>query len=116
MKKYATLCFFAFAFIVGTQFNFAQQETFNANELAIKKTESLKMIMDLDNEQQNQLIYLFQSNEELKNQISKQTRDGVISLKRLKAIENKEEAKLKQVLSEKQYNIYLENKKKKNDQ
>ena len=103
---------FAFAFIFGTQSNYAQQETFNANELAIKKTEGLKMIMDLDNEQQKSLINLFQSNEELKTKLASQTRDGVIHLKRLAAIEQKEETKLKEILNEKQFNLFLENKKK----
>lgn len=108
MKKYFTLCLFAFAMLFATQNTFAQ-EAFNANESAIKKTEELKKIMDLTQDQQKQIIDLLTYNEGLKHELNEQkVKDGVVALKRFKVIEDNTNFKLKKILTEKQYTIYQE--------
>lgn len=109
MKKYFTLCAFALAMLFTT--NTFAQEKFNANEIAIKKVEKLKTIMDLDSKQQAKIIAVYEDYENLAHKIKSQTRDGVIHLKRMRSMEEKVENNIQDILNEKQYKIYQEHKK-----
>ena len=112
MKKYLKLSFLTFALVYGMNCSYGQDGNINAKDIAIKKTESLKTIMNLDNQQQKHLIYLFQTNEMLKNKLASQNTDGVIYLKGLRDIEKKEELRIKDILNDEQIKLFLENKEK----
>jgi predicted transcriptional regulator len=108
MKKYFNLCLLVLAFVLTTQSSFAQKRL-DPNEIAIKKTEQLKTVMDLSNDQQKELIKLFQSFEEIENKFKSQSNEGVINQSRKEGLDKKLDYKLQHLLNEKQYKIYLKN-------
>ena len=111
MKKYAVLCVFVLGLIFSTQIN--AQEKIKIKEVAVKKVESFKQIMDISSAQQHQLLDLyfeFESNKQ--NVASTQARDGVQKLRDERSLEEKLESQLQNILNKKQYILYKQHQKK----
>ena len=112
MKKYAALFVFVFSLIFSLQTATAQDKV-NTNELAIKKVENLKKILNLNNDQQKQLVNLYETFENNKQKVAfEQSRDGVKQLKQERSLEEKLEEQLKGILDKQQYSTFVEYRKK----
>jgi len=112
MKKYAALFVFVFSLVFSIQTTNAQDK-FNANELAIKKVENLKKVLNLNNDQHKQLVVLYQAFENNKKKAAfQQSRDGVKQLKQERNLQEKLDKKLQDVLNNEQFNTLIEYRKK----
>ena len=111
MKKYAALFVFIFSLAFSTQTATAQSKI-NANELAIKKVENLKKVLNLNNDQLKQLVALYQAFENDKKATLEQSRDGVKQLKQERSLQENLDEKLKNVLDADQFDTLIKYRKK----
>ncbi|MEZ4803642.1 MAG: hypothetical protein R2797_12795 [Gelidibacter sp.] len=107
MKKIITLCFFAFAFIVGTQTVAAQSMT-DINAVAAHKTQELKKAIKFNNATENSVFKAYQAYEKkIYSMNDLIARGKTISDEDRAKIENMLTDKFKSIFTEEQFNQYL---------
>ena len=108
MKKIMTLCFFAFAMVMGTQ-TVAAQSLVEINSLASKKTQELKKNVKFDDATEHQVYEAFQAFEQKTASVTKIEASGkTVSSEEKETIKNMLVEKLKNIFTEDQFVRYLE--------
>ncbi|MEZ4793114.1 MAG: hypothetical protein R2783_06535 [Gelidibacter sp.] len=107
MKKIMTLCFFAFAMILGTQ-TVAAQSKVEINSLAAKKTQALKKAVKFNNDTEDLVYQTYLSYEKKKYSIDKALTEGeTISDEDRKKVDNILTDKFKSIFTAEEYRRYL---------
>ncbi|WP_178985791.1 hypothetical protein [Winogradskyella helgolandensis] len=111
MKKIITLCLFVFALFLGTQTAVAQNSklemTKTVNSKAAETTEALRKFVKFDNNQRDQIYEAQQEFIQANYIIEKQNVVEEGTAKKLEAISAQLETRMKTILSEEQYERYL---------
>ena len=107
MKKIITLCFFAFAMIIGTQ-TAVSQSLIEINSLAAKKTQALKKVLKFNAETEELIYTTYQAYEQKKSNMEKIVEDGrSVSSQDQKKIDAMLTDKFKSILTDEQFKRYL---------
>ncbi|SDI39789.1 hypothetical protein [Winogradskyella thalassocola] len=110
MKKIITLCLFVFALFLGTQTSVAQNNKLEmmktVNTKAAEKTEALRKFVKFDNNQRDQIYEAQQEFIKDNYLIEKQNVVEEGTAKKLKAISEQLETRMKTILSEDQFERY----------
>ena len=107
MKKIITLCLFVFALLVGSQTAFAQK-TSTVDREAISKTEILQKQIGFDDAQADKIYEAIKEHAKAANEFK--SKDGMDKSQSMKKINDELDRKLKGILTEKQYETYIANK------
>jgi hypothetical protein len=108
MKKIITLCFFAFAMILGSQ-TVAAQSMVEINSLAAKKTQELKKAVKFDSETEEMVYKTYQAYAQKKFNVDKSTDNGnTVSAEDREKIENMVAEKFKSIFTEAEFKRYLD--------
>ncbi len=106
MKKLLTLCFFAFAMVLGTQ-TIAAQSTVEINSLASKKTQELKKAVKFSNETEHIVYETYQEYEQKMAKVTKLEAEGkTITSEEKKVIANMVSDKFQKIFSESEFERY----------
>lgn len=107
MKKIMTLCFFAFAMVVGTQ-TVAAQSMVEINSLASKKSQELKKNIKFSDEAEHVIYEAFKAYEQKMATMTKAEAAGdIISNEDKLSVKKMRDIKVEKVLDENQYALYL---------
>lgn len=108
MKKILTLCFFAFAMILGTQ-TVAAQSVIEINSLASKKTQELKSVIKFNDDTED-LVYKTYQDYEYKNyNIEELKAQGKsVSQDDMKKFENFLSEQFRSIFTEDEFQRYIE--------
>ena len=100
MKKIMTICFFAFAIILGNQSATAQSKV-EINALAAKKTEDLKKVLKFDTDTEHKVYEIYKA--------FGQKKQSVVALEaKNKVITQEEKKKMDQMLTDEFKKIFTE--------
>ena len=103
MKKIITLGLFAFAMLLGTQSITAQNSLEGIKAEAEKKTESLKKLINLEEDQMNDVYKAFVAMGKRKLSLENETNTE----ETLKRIESNFESKMKSILTQEQFKNFM---------
>lgn len=107
MKKIMTLCFFAFAMILGTQ-TVAAQSVIEINSLAAKKTQELKSIIKFNHETEDLVYKTYQNYEYKKYSIEELKAQGKsVSQEDMKKFDNLLPEQFRAIFTEDEFQRYI---------
>ncbi len=107
MKKIITLCFFAFALVLGTQTMNGQSKD-DINNLALAKTQELKKSIKFNSETENEVYHAYLTYEKKMYSVNEHIANGKTVTEEDKAkVEALLTDRLKQIFTEEQYEQYL---------
>ena len=107
MKKIMTLCFFAFAMVLGTQ-TVAAQSMGEINSIASKKTQELKKAIKFSDETEDKVYETYQLYEQKMATVTKtEAEGGTISEEDKTIIKNILNERFKNIFNEREYETYL---------
>ncbi len=108
MKKLITLCFFAFAMILGTQ-SAASQNIIEINSLAAEKTQELKKVIKFTDETADLIYKTYQIYEQKKYDLEQlNARGESVAKDDVKKVENILSEQFKTIFTEEEFERYLE--------
>ncbi|MGJ8590921.1 MAG: hypothetical protein ACSHXF_00135 [Aquaticitalea sp.] len=108
MKKIITLCFFAFAMVLGTQ-SAAAQTMVEVNAIAAKKTKELKQAVKFNTDTEHAVYETLQAYVSKKFSLDKIVSEGgTVSSEDKVTIDNMVAEKFKNLFTEEQFQRYLE--------
>ncbi len=108
MKKLMTLCFFAFAMILGTQ-SVASQNIIEINSLASKKTQELKQVIKFSDETEELIYKTYQTYEQKKYDLEQlKARGESVAQEDVKRVENIIVEQFRSIFTEEEFARYLE--------
>lgn len=103
-----TLCFFAFAMILGSQ-TVAAQSVIEINSLAAKKTQELKKAIKCNHDTEDLIYKTYQNYEQKKYNIEELKAQGKsVSQEDMKKFENSLSEQFKAIFTEDEFERYLE--------
>lgn len=102
-----TLCFFAFAMVMGTQ-TMVAQNTIEINSLAAKKTQELKKVIKFNTDTEDLIYKTYQNYEQKKYDIEKLKAQGkTVSQNDMKKFENFLPEQFRTIFTEEEFQRYI---------